>query len=435
MKIIKSSVVRTEGDKEALEQEVKAIIKRVRSKGDEALREYNAALDGCTREVLRVSPEEIKNAYETVSADMVQSIKDAAINITTFAIEQKKCLSPIASFHVSSGVELGHRVIPVSSVCCYVPGGNYPLYSTALMLGIPAKVAGVERIIACTPAMKGTEKVNPLTLVAMDIAGIKEIYVTGGPQAIGAAAYGTEEIAPVDMIVGPGNRYVTEAKRQCYGQVGIDFLAGPSEVMVLADGTARPEIIAADLLAQSEHDRMAKGILVTTDEETAEAVMGEVEKQLKEIATADIASVSWRDHGEIMLADSYEEMTGIANCMAPEHLEVMVVDDKIVYITDRLKNYGSLFIGDYAAEAFGDYATGTNHTLPTMAAARYTGGVWVGTFLKICTHQQLDLAGVKAIGPLVEKLAKGETLDAHSKAATKRMELARAEEKKLEEQM
>ena len=288
------------------------------------------------------------------------------------------------------------------------------------MLVIPAKAAGVERVAACSPVMKGTDRINPKTLAAMDIAGADEIYAVGGAQAIAAFSYGTEEIRPVDMIVGPGNQYVTEAKRQCYGQVGIDFVAGPSEVLVIADGSGTPEIVAADLLAQSEHDPNAKGMLITTDEKFGQAVIQAVEKELSWLPTASIAKKSWETYGEVVLADSLEEALQIANDYAPEHLELNVQEPEA--LKEQLYNYGSLFMGENTAEVFGDYASGTNHTLPTLRAARYTGGVWVGTFLKTCTHQSMTQEAMRDLAPLVERMAQGEGLMGHAQAAKVRRE-------------
>jgi len=282
-------------------------------------------------------------------------------------------------------------------------------------------VAGVKRIAACSPCVGGTGRIDSKTLVAMDIAGADEIYAMGGAQSIGAFAYGTTSVNPVDMIVGPGNQYVTEAKKQCYGQVGIDFIAGPSEVLILADDTADPKVIAADLLAQSEHDELAKGILITTDYDLANSVICQVEKQLNELSTKEKAAISWRDYGEVIVASDINEAIGLTNDYAPEHLEVILKNsDEII---GRLINYGSLFIGQYSAEVFGDYASGTNHTLPTKKAARYTGGVWAGTFVKICTHQTLDRDAMETMVPLVSRLARGEGLEAHAKAAEIREEL------------
>ena len=256
----------------------------------------------------------------------------------------------------------------------------------------------------------------------MDIAGIDEIYAVGGAQAIAAFSYGTDQIQPVNLIVGPGNSFVTEAKRQCYGKVGIDFVAGPSEVLVIADGNADADIVAADLLAQSEHDKEAKGIVVTTDEAFGQAVIKAVEAQLQQLDTREIASKSWTDFGEVLLADDLEEAIAYANSYAPEHLEVNVAEAQQERTVDALHNYGSLFIGGNTAEVFGDYASGTNHTLPTLGAARYTGGVWVGTFLKTCTYQSMNPAAMMNIAPLVSSLARGEGLIGHARAAEIRME-------------
>lgn len=417
MQTLKSSKTRTAADRDRLRETVRDMIETVVSRGDDALREYNSRFDGCERTSLQISREEIDAAYSKVSEEEINNMKIAASNIREFAKAQRRTVSELEDFSPMPGIMLGHRVIPVDSCCCYVPGGGYPLYSTALMLGIPAKVAGVRRVAACSPVMKGTDHIHPKTLVAMDIAGIDKIYATGGAQAVAAFSYGTDQIKPVDLIVGPGNSFVTEAKRQCYGKVGIDFLAGPSEVLVIADGSADPEIIAADLLAQSEHDREAKGILVTTDRELGLDVIKCVEKELETLATAEIASVSWADYGEVLLADSLDEAVSYANGYAPEHLEVNVAKADRDRVVGALRNYGSLFIGENTAEVFGDYASGTNHTLPTLGAARYTGGVWVGTFLKTCTYQHMTDEAMMDIAPVVTALADGEGLAGHAEAA------------------
>ena len=450
MKEIKKANPRSLAQRETLEGDVKKIIDNVRADGDAALASYNKEFDGSERKVLRISEEEIREAYDAIPQEDVEDIRQAAENIRAFAKEQKAAFAPLEGFAPRPGISLGHRIIPVDACCCYVPGGSYPLFSTALMLGIPANVAGVERIIACTPVKRGTDKADPYTLVAMDIAGIHEIYAVGGAQAVAAAAYGTESIAPVDIIVGPGNSFVTEAKRQCYGKVGIDFLAGPSEVMVIADETADPEIIAADLLAQSEHDPVAKAILITTDEGLGVRTVEAVCSQLERLETRDIAEKSWNDYGEVLLADSLDEAISYANEYAPEHLEICIKETNGAYagggsddrdvtgghagadgvrinkqdrcgqeesVIEKLRNYGSLFIGQNTAEVFGDYASGTNHTLPTLGAARYTGGVWVGTFLKVCTHQSMTDAASAELSPLVQRLAEREGLAGHRNAA------------------
>lgn len=422
MKELKPSKKRTEEDRSRLREAVGAIIDNVVKNGDRALIEYNSRFDRCDREILRISADEIRQAYEKISEDEVEDIRKAAANIEAFARAQKDTVGALKDFSPAPGITLGHRVIPVDSCCCYVPGGGYPLYSTALMLGIPAKVAGVKRVTACSPVIKGTDCIHPKTLVAMDVAGVDEIYAIGGAQAIAAFSYGTEQIRPVNLIVGPGNSFVTEAKRQCYGKVGIDFVAGPSEVLVIADGTADPEIIAADLLAQSEHDREAKGILVTTDEALGQAVWNAVKNQLPTLDTEEIARSSWNDFGEILVAGSLDEAVEYANEYAPEHLEVNVSEDEADRIAAALRNFGSLFIGGNTAEVFGDYASGPNHTLPTLGAARYTGGVWAGTFLKICTYQSMTADAMMGIAPLVSNLARGEGLTGHARAAEIRME-------------
>lgn len=419
MNYLKTGMERAPEDTSALRTTVFTMIDTVCRRGDAALQEYAAQFDGCTRENFRISPAEIQEAYTLVDPAEIDDMKAAQANILAFAKAQRASMGAVEDFSPMEGIYLSHRILPVASCLAYVPGGNYPLYSTALMLITPAKVAGVGRICACSPPMKGTGKIHPRTLVAMDLAGADEIYALGGAQAIAAFAYGTETIQPVDLVVGPGNRYVTEAKRQCYGQIGIDFVAGPSEVLAIADAQADPETIAADLLAQSEHDVNAKAILVTTDQAFGERVMTAVQSQLKTLPTGQIAAKSWQDHGEVLVAEDLAEAVAIANQLAPEHLEVNLQDPDA--ILEQLTQYGSLFIGQNTAEVFGDYASGTNHTLPTIGAARYTGGVWVGTFLKVCTSQRMDPAAARAIAPLVSRMARGEGLEGHARAAEQRL--------------
>ena len=419
MNVIKKAKERTAEDNRKLRNTVSDIIDNVCANGDSALREYSERFDGFVRESFRVSREEIDAAYAQMDPADIEDLKSAKANIEAFAKAQRDSMSEVKDFSPQPGISLGHRIIPVSSCCCYVPGGRYPLFSTALMLITPAKVAGVKRVVATAPVVHGTGNINYKTLVAMDLAGADEIYAVGGAQAIAAFSYGTEQIQPVDVIVGPGNQFVAEAKRQCYGQVGIDFIAGPSEVLVIADENAEPEILAADLLAQCEHDPNAKAFLLATDEEMARATIAAVEAELEVLPTADVARQSWEDYGEVVLLDNLEEAVSVCNEYAPEHLEVNIKEP--AQILDQLVNYGSLFIGGNTAEAFGDYASGTNHTLPTVRAARYTGGVWVGTFLKVCTHQSMTPEASAAIAPLVYRMAMGEGLVAHATAAEKRL--------------
>ncbi len=418
IKYIKKAKERTAEDNRKLRQTVAEIIENVCENKDAALHEYSRRFDASDRAFFRVSQEEIREAYQKMTEQELADLKEAKANIEAFARAQKEALSPIKDFCPRPGVHLGHRVIPVESCCCYVPGGSYPLFSTALMLITPAKVAGVSRVCATAPVVHGTESIHYKTLVAMDLAGADEIYTVGGAQAIAAFAYGTEEIKPVDMIVGPGNRFVAEAKRQCYGQIGIDFIAGPSEVLVIADECAKPDVLAADLLAQCEHDPNAKGILLTTSEALAQQTIEAVENELKTLETAAIARRSWEDYGEVIVLSDLSEAIALCNETAPEHLEVNLKDPDA--ILDELVNYGSLFLGGNTAEVFGDYASGTNHTLPTVKAARYTGGVWAGTFLKVCTFQWMTAEASQKIAPLVNRMAKGEGLMGHAKAAEKR---------------
>ena len=326
MKSIKKAVeIGIEEDQERLKETVSEIIRNVRQKGDQALIDYNNKFEQNPRKNLRVTREEIMEAYKNVDQTLISDMKIAAKNLQTFAELQKNTIRDLEDTEVSEGVFLSHRVIPIESCCCYVPGGLHPLFSTALMLAIPAKVAGVKRIAACAPAMRGTEKIHPTTLVALDIAGVDEIYVVGGAHSIAAFSYGTEQIKPVDIIVGPGNQYVTEAKRQCYGQVGIDFIAGPSEVLVIADESADHHVIAADLLAQSEHDLKASGILITTNEDLANRVIISVEEQLKTLPTEEVARPSWDKNGVVTVVDSLEEAAVLSNRYAPEHLEIQTM--------------------------------------------------------------------------------------------------------------
>lgn len=420
MDYLKKAPARPKEEAAERSQSVAKIIQAIRTRGDSALVEYNTQFDGNSRTALRVTREEIDAAYARMTRQELDDLRKAADHIRRFALAQKGCMTELDGFSNVPGSVLGHRIIPVSSCGCYVPGGSYPLFSTALMLIIPAKAAGVSRVVACAPAVKGTSSIHYKTLAAMDIAGADEIYAAGGAQAIAALAYGTEQIPAVDVIVGPGNQYVAEAKRQCYGQVGIDFFAGPSEVLAIADDSADPRILAADMLAQSEHDRMAKGILVTTSRALGQAVLQAVQDQLAGLETEEIARASWETNGEVILAGSLDEAADIANACAPEHLEVIVRDESIL---PKLVNFGSLFIGQETGEVFGDYASGTNHTLPTVRAARYTGGVWVGTFLKVCTFQRYRSDAMREIAPLVSRMAHGEGLAAHARAAEIRMEL------------
>ena len=393
---------------------VSDIIDQVIQKGDRELKELSLKFDGIKIDELRVSEETVKAAYDQVDAKTVEAMKFAAEQIRFYAEKQMECLKPLEDVSQVEGVTLSHKLVPVDSVGAYVPGGRYPLPSTALMLAIPAKVAGVKRIAACSPPSKVNGGIHPAVLVAMDIAGVDEIYQAGGAQAVAAFTYGTESIQKVDMIVGPGNRFVTEAKRQVLGEVGIDSLAGPSEVLIIADETADPDFTAIDLLAQCEHDPNARATLVTTSRELAEKTLEKVIQFAKELPTGAISGQSWEDNGIVMVVDSMDEAIAIANEMAPEHLEVQAKEED--RIADRLLHFGSLFVGNYTPVTFGDYCSGTNHTLPTMRTARYSNGVWAGTFVKTAFVQHVSEQVCKNLSGHCIRLADVEGLMAHKKS-------------------
>lgn len=323
------------------------------------------------------------------------------------------------------GVVLGHRLIPVASCGCYVPAGRYPLPSSALMSAIPAKVAGVKRIAACSPASRGQEGIHPAVLVAMDIAGVDEIYCMGGAQAVGAFAFGTETLMPVDMIVGPGNRYVTEAKRQVSGSVGIDMLAGPSEVVIIADGSAKPEWVAADTLARCEHDPNSWTVIVTTSRDLALKTSEEILRQAEVLPTGKLALEAWRNNGRILLADSLEEAVAITDDIAPEHLQVMTENSRET--AEKLTNFGSLFIGPYAPVAFGDYVSGPNHILPTVRCARFSNGVYAGTFIKVSSYQEISRDGAYSLAEKCSAFADLEGLFGHKRSAELRKKDGRSD--------
>lgn len=401
----------------SVESVVGGILKSVRDSGDEAVLAYTEKFDGVRPSSLRIGKEEMRSAYEKVSPSTVKTLEFAAERIRNFALRQKSCMQDLR-YEISPGVTLGHRLLPMESCGCYVPAGRYPLPSSALMSAIPAKVAGVRRIAACSPAGKGRDGIHPAVLVAMDIAGVDEVYCMGGAQAIGAFAYGTGTIKGVDIIVGPGNRYVTEAKRQVSGAVGIDMLAGPSEVVILADESANPEWVAADALARCEHDPHSWTILVTTSPQLAESVISAVETQAPHLSTGEFALHSWRNNGRVLLAESLDEAVAITNDIAPEHLQVMTSDSPA--ISSQLVNFGSLFIGEYAPVVFGDYASGPNHILPTIRCARFSNGVYVGTFLRVCSFQELTAEGAASLAGPCADFAEMEGLFGHKHSAEMR---------------
>jgi len=397
---------------------VREIIARVRAEGDRALKEYTKRFDRFDVEKagMRVERSEIEAAYEATDAET-----RAALELAKERIEahHRRQMPTDTRYKDALGVELGWRWTPISAVGLYVPGGLASYPSSVLMNAVPARVAGVERITITTPTPDG--RLNPLVLVAADIAGVTEILRIGGAQAIAALAHGTETIAPVDKIVGPGNAWVSAAKRQVFGQVGIDMIAGPSEVLVVADGENDPAWIAADLLAQAEHDTAAQSVLMTDDPAFAEAVAAEVERQLKQLSRAEIAGASWRDFGAIILLRSLEEAPTLIDRLAPEHLELATAQAES--LLQRIRNAGAVFLGRHTPEVIGDYVGGSNHVLPTARSARFSSGLSVMDFLKRMSILRLDSGQLRALGPAAVTLARAEGLEAHGRAVSIRLNI------------
>jgi sulfopropanediol 3-dehydrogenase len=371
-------------DRKKVREIVSGIIEDIEARGETALREISEKFDTWNPPAFRMSEQEIEACLSQLSQQTIADIEFAQAQVRNFAQAQRSSIQDI-EVETLPGVILGHKNIPVDSVGCYVPGGKYPLVASAHMSVVTAKVAGVVRVIASSPPYHG--RPSPAVVAAMHLGGADEIYCMGGVQAIAALALGTKSIAPVSMIVGPGNAYVAEAKRQLFGRVGVDLIAGPTETLVIADETVDAEMCATDLLGQAEHGLNTPAILLTTSEKLAWATMAEVERLLSILPTAELASVSWLDYGEVIVCDSDEEMVREADRIASEHVQVMTRDPD--YFFAHLKNYGALFLGPRTNVAYGDKVIGTNHTLPTGKAARYTGGLWVGKFIKTCTYQRV----------------------------------------------
>lgn len=391
------------------------IINSVKSGGDKALFELCEKFDKVKLTSLRVSEQEIDEAVATVGKDFIDVLEKAAANIREFHLRQKR-----DGFEFRrGGAIIGQKVIPIERAGLYVPGGTAAYPSTVLMDAIPAVIAGCERVVMVTPPGRDG-KVNPVILAAARVAGVTEIYKTGGAQAIAALAYGTESVPKVDKIVGPGNAFVAEAKRQVFGLVSIDMIAGPSEIMVIADKKNNPRHIAADLLSQAEHDKLASAVLVTDSEEFAVAVSSEIEKQIPRLLRSEIARASIDDYGKIIVTETLEETTEIANAIAPEHLEICV--DKPFEYLERIKHAGSVFLGRYCPEAIGDYFAGTNHTLPTSGTARFSSPLSVDDFVKKTQYIYYDEAELRKVCKDVEFFAKQEGLTAHAKSAVVRFE-------------
>lgn len=398
------------GDVEATVREVLAA---VRDRGDAAVREYGLRFDKLDIETLEVSPAERKAAIDGLDRQTRADTEFAIERVHDFADAQMQTIQPL-DYEALPGLHLGHRVIPIEKVGAYVPGGRYPILSAPVMTLVPAKVAGCAEVVACLPP-----GAHPAMIAGCHLSGADRIFRIGGAQAIAAMAYGTESVPGVDKIVGPGNAYVNEAKRQVFGAVGIDQLAGPSEIYVVADASGDPAMIATDMLAQAEHDVRTRVGLITTDRKLAEATLVEVERQLGDLPTADVAGPAFRDYGEIVVCADEAAMIAYSDFIAAEHLQVHTSDPQAT--AKKLRNYGSLFIGREASVVYSDKCCGTNHTLPTMAAARYTGGLWVGSYVKICTHQWLDARGVAAVAPPAIRQSATEGMEGHRRAAALRL--------------
>ena len=396
-------------DLSAVRDTVARILEAVKTRGEDAVREYSEKFDKWSPKSFRVSPDDIQKARESLPNGMVEDIDFCQAQIRNFAEEQMK---RVQDFEVETlpGVHLGQKIIPVGSSGSYVPGGRYPMLASAHMTVITPKVAGVSRVVACSPPIQG-QGLYPATLYSMVAAGADEIYCMGGVQSLAAMAYGMAGLDPVDMVVGAGNKYVAEAKRQLFGTVGIDLLAGPTEILVIADDSADPLVLAADILGQAEHDPNSRQALIALSPKIARKTMAEIDRQLADLPTRDVAARSWGDYGEVVVADSPEEAVALSDKWAPEHLEVQTEDWR--YYLDRCRNYGSVFLGEETTVAYGDKTIGTNHVLPTMGAARYTGGLSVGKFVKTVTYQYATREASRKIAEVCERACNYENMLAH----------------------
>ncbi len=406
---LKKAIEKPKEDRAAVQETVRQILEKIRDEGEAGLRYYSEKLDNWSPKSFRLTDDEILSARKKLPDTEIQDIDFCQAQIRRFAREQ---MDHIVDFEVQTipGVHLGQKIIPVASSGSYIPGGRYPMLASAHMTIITPKVAGVSRVVACSPPVKG-EGLWPATLYSMAAAGADEIYCMGGVHALAAMAYGFEGLQPVDMLVGAGNKFVAEAKRQLFGTVGIDLLAGPTEILIIVDETADPFIVAADLLGQAEHDPNARQALVSLSLKTAQDVMKEVDRQLVSLPTREVAGVAWRDNGEVMIVDSPEEAVEASDEWAPEHLEVQTRDWR--YYLDRCRNYGSAFLGEETTVAYGDKTIGTNHVLPTMKAARYTGGLSVGKFVKAVTYQYATKQASYKIADVCEQACNYENMLAH----------------------
>jgi sulfopropanediol 3-dehydrogenase len=397
---------------DAVSQTVREFIADVRQRGDAAVRDLSARFDKWEPESFRLTDEQLDEIISTLDPQVIADIETVQANVRRFAEAQRASIGDI-EVETAPGVFLGHRQVPIRSVGAYIPGGRYPLTASAHMTIVTAKVAGVPRVVACTPPIRG--EIPAATIAAMRLAGADEIYILGGVQAIAAMSVGTETIAPVDMLAGPGNAYVAEAKRQLFGEVGIDLFAGPTEILVIADDAADPFVVAVDLLSQAEHGPDSPAVLVTTSEDVAAQVQQHIEEILPGMSTADIAGPAWRDHGQIILVDDLDEAYRVADGFAFEHVQVLTRNPREAL--DKMHAYGALFLGEGTCVSYGDKVIGTNHVLPTRGAARYTGGLWVGMYLRTVTYQEVrDEQASAELGVLCGRAARVELFEGHARS-------------------
>lgn len=418
MKTIKSGGHRLFEHDQETARVVSEMLLDLERNGMDAVRKYSMKFDDWNPPSFRLTEEEIETAVSRLPRQAIEDTDYCQANVREFAQAQLATMQPL-EVEIRPGVILGHKHIPVNAVGSYIPGGRYPMFGSAQMSIIPAKVAGVRTVIACTPPVKG-QGYYPATINAMAKAGADAIFVLGGVPAMALMAFGMGEVEPVDVLCGAGNKYVVEAKRQLFGRCGIDILAGPTEILIIADDEADPALVACDLLGQAEHDPNSGVCLICFSQDFAERTIAEVGKQLQTLPTRDIASRSWEANGIVMVAQSPEEAVALSDDYAPEHLELHVSD--IDYFFENLTNYGSLFIGEETTVAYGDKTIGTNHILPTSRAARYTGGVWVGKFLKTCTYQRVTPEASVEIAAVTERQCKLENMLAHARTARVRIE-------------
>lgn len=391
---------------------VRAILADIAGRGDDAVRDYSATFDKWTPASFRLSDDEVAEIMATLPAQVIEDIAFVQEQVRNFAQVQRDSMTDV-EVETLPGVFLGHRHIPVQSAGAYIPGGKYPLTASAHMTIITAKVAGVPRVVACTPPIRG--EIPAATVAAMKMAGADEIWILGGVQAVAAMALGTETMAPVQFIAGPGNAYVAEAKRQLFGRIGIDLFAGPTEILIVADDAADPFTIAVDLLSQAEHGPDSPAVLVTTSQAVAEEVLTQVERILPGLQTRDYAGPAWREYGRVIVCDSIDELWEVADSFASEHVQIFTANPRDAL--EKMTNYGALFLGENTCVSYGDKVIGTNHVLPTLGAARYTGGLWVGKYLKTCTYQEVrDVQSSGDLGRVCGRAARVELFEGHARS-------------------